>query len=170
MLNSEAIDLIRGGLTGKRPQTWADLGCGSSTFTLALKELLPMGSRLTAVDKARQKLPVHFILADFENDELPLSKLNGILMANSLHYIDDKEKLIKKLEGYFLDTPAFLVVEYDTAVANRWVPYPVSFGEIRRLFTALGYESIVKLAMQPSKFGGGMYAALIKRSAGSTDV
>jgi SAM-dependent methyltransferase len=160
---SEAIDLIKMGVPGTKPQCWADLGCGDGTFTLALKSLLPAGSRLTAVDKAPQRLPVNFVLADIEQDELPLSRLDGIMMANSLHYIADKETLIGKLENHFAETPAFLIVEYDTARVNRWVPYPVSFNQLQDLFTRLGYHSMTKLAEQPSKFGGSMYAALIHK-------
>jgi ubiquinone/menaquinone biosynthesis C-methylase UbiE len=146
----EATELIKGGMSGKKPQCWADLGCGSGTFTHALKGLLPAGSRLTAIDKAPQRLPVNFVLADFEKDELPLKRLDGILMANSLHYVADKEKLIKKLEKYFLEHPAFLIVEYDTNRGNRWVPYPLSFDLLNQLFTGLGYTSVSKLSSLPS--------------------
>ena len=162
---TEATDLIRAGISGKKPQCWADMGCGSGAFTLALKALLPAGSRLTAIDKAPQRLPVNFVLADFEKDELPLTRLDGILMANSLHYVADKEKLIKKLEKYFLEHPAFLIVEYDTNRGNRWVPFPVPFDEVNLLLTRLGYSSVFKLSSLPSKFGGSIYAALIRKNA-----
>jgi trans-aconitate methyltransferase len=163
MEQEEAVSLIRAGVSGMQPQSWADLGCGRGVFTFALKSLLPAGSRLIAVDKESQRLPLHFIKGDFEKDELPLSRLDGILMANSLHFVRDKEKLIRKLEAYFLATPAFLIVEYDTDRANRWVPYPVSSDELRSLFTGLGYSSITKLEVRPSRFGGQLYAALIKK-------
>lgn len=32
------------------PVRWADLGCGSGTFTLALAGLLPSGSTIDAID------------------------------------------------------------------------------------------------------------------------
>lgn len=160
----EATDLIKTGISGKKPQCWADLGCGNGTFTLALKGLLPAGSRLTAIDKAPQRLPVNFVLADFEKDELPLTRLDGIMMANSLHYVADKEKLVGKLEAYFLEHPAFLIVEYDTNYGNRWVPYPVSFDQLNKLFSRLGYTSVSKLSSLPSKYGGSMYAAFIRKN------
>ncbi|WP_428327920.1 class I SAM-dependent methyltransferase [Mucilaginibacter sp.] len=163
MRHSEAVSLIKHGITGKGPQYWADLGCGSGTFTLALRSLLPIGSRLTAVDKDSQNLPVNFIKADFEKEVLPLSGLDGILMANSLHFVRDKETLFTKLESHFSSNQKFLIVEYDTARANRWVPYPIPFDELGLLFTKLGYSSVTKLAEHPSRFGGSLYGALIMR-------
>ena len=163
MQQSDAISLIRDGITGTTAQCWADLGCGSGTFTTALKSLLPAGSRLTAVDKTSQNLPVNFIRVNFEEEELPLSGLDGILMANSLHYIRDKQKLIKKLEAYFSSGPTFLVVEYDSTFANPWVPYPISYANLQKLFTGLGYKTISKLATKRSKFGGTLYSALVNR-------
>jgi ubiquinone/menaquinone biosynthesis C-methylase UbiE len=164
MRETEAQDLIRDAIAGTHPQNWADLGCGSGVFTLALKSLLPAGSRLTAVDKVPQRLPVNFVLADFETDELPLNRLDGILMANSIHYVADKEKLIKKLEGYFQEGPAFVIVEYESNRASRWVPYPMPTESLYPLFKKLGYDSVAILATHPSRFGSDMYAALVKRA------
>lgn len=162
MEHADAIYLIQKAITGTSPQQWADLGSGSGTFTLALKSILPKGSQLTAVDKKNQNLPVPFIKADFEKDELPIKELDGILMANAFHYISDKTKLIRKLETYFAGPPMFLIVEYDTTTSNPWVPYPVNYQNLHQLFTNLGYSSITKLAEIPSRFGGRMYAALIR--------
>lgn len=36
--------------------TWADLGCGSGTFTLALAELLSAGSHIHAIDHVAHQL------------------------------------------------------------------------------------------------------------------
>lgn len=161
MQQSDATALIQNATTGGQPQRWADLGCGSGTFTLALNSILPAGSHITAIDKQAQYLP-NFIKANFEKDDLPLTSLDSILMANSLHYIRDKQKLIKKLEGYFSVSPTFLIVEYDTTRFSSWMPYPISYQKLTTLFTDLGYTSIAKLAEAPSRFGGRMYSALIR--------
>ena len=162
MQQSDAITLIQNAITGDQPQQWADLGCGSGTFTMALKNILPIGSHITAVDKQTQSLPVDFLQADFAKDDLPLSNLDGILMANSIHFTRDKTKLIKKLEPLFATNPTFLIVEYDTARLSPWVPYPINYQNLRKLFTGLGYSSIHHLAELPSRFGGRMYSALIR--------
>jgi hypothetical protein len=83
-------------------------------------------------------------------------------MANSLHYVRDKTKLIKKLESYFAKDPYFLIVEYDTIRYNPWVPYPINYPSLQKLFTDLGYNTITELANVPSRFGGRMYSALIR--------
>lgn len=85
---SDAIKLIEKGVTAMQPQRWADLGCGSGTFTRALASLLPAGSKVIAVDKMFQNLP-DFINADFTTDDLQLGHLDGI-DGNSLHCVKDK--------------------------------------------------------------------------------
>jgi ubiquinone/menaquinone biosynthesis C-methylase UbiE len=161
MDQNKAISLIQNAITDDQPQRWADLGCGAGTFTMALNNTLPAGSHLTPIDKQTQNLP-NFLKANFEKDDLPLSNLDGILMANSIHYIRDKQKLIKKLETYFSTSPTFLIVEYDATHYSPWVPYPINYQKLETLFTELGYSSITKLAEVPSRFSGRMYSALIR--------
>lgn len=166
MKQTDAIALISKGFTAGSAQRWADLGCGGGTFTGALFHLLPAASEIWAIDRQIQHLdiPVNFTMANFETDDLKLAGLDGILMANSLHYIRDKKKLIAKLGAYFSGSPAFLIVEYDTDSANPWVPYPLSFPSLDTLFTALGYNQITKLAERPSAYNRAkIYAALIQR-------
>jgi ubiquinone/menaquinone biosynthesis C-methylase UbiE len=89
------------------PQLWLDLGCGTGLFTLALAGNLPPGSKIIAVDKdekALRKIPatvndvvIQTLAADFVYDALDVKEVDGILMANSLHYVKDKETLLKKL-------------------------------------------------------------------------
>jgi ubiquinone/menaquinone biosynthesis C-methylase UbiE len=162
---SEAITLLEKGITGEYPQHWADLGCGTGTFTLALASLLPAQSYITAIDKNHQHLPsvssgikIDFRKADFVNEPIAVSPLDGVLMANSLHFVANKPKLIGQLEKAFTNSPKFLIVEYDTIRSNPWVPYPISFKRLADEFTGLGYQ-IHKLAESPSRFGGIIYSA-----------
>ena len=91
------------------PTHWADLGCGSGTFTLALAQLLTPGSTIEAIDLRPGIKPqttaggVTIIprSADFVADDLALTGLDGILMANSLHYVRDKLALLQKLRAYY---------------------------------------------------------------------
>ncbi|MFT3981037.1 MAG: class I SAM-dependent methyltransferase [Ferruginibacter sp.] len=158
-------------LAGKA-QHWADLGCGSAVFTAVLASLLPAESRVTAIDKVIQQpeqamdkyIPVSFVQADFEKDTLALEPVDGILMANSFHYTRDKQSLIKKLEQHFKSKKQWLLVEYDSDIANPWVPYPLSFKACEQLFRKAGYSSVKKLGSIASGFGGYMYAAFIDQS------
>ena len=155
------------------PEVWADLGCGAGTFTYALAHLLEPGSTIYAFDKERPRLAalpnpqqVHIKprQLDFLEDDLPVSGLNGILMANSLHYVPGKPAFIDKISRRLQPDGAFLIVEYETSRANPWVPYPVPFLALKALFREAGFTSAGRLNERPSLYGSGhMYAALFKR-------
>lgn len=166
MNHQDAVSFIKNAVKTGDPENWADLGCGSGTFTKALADLLPQGSYVTAIDREQQRLnipAVNFVKANFEKDELNLSGLDGILLANSIHYVPDKKSLIKKLETLFTGSPRFVIIEYDTDKANPWVPYPITFAQLQTLFQDLGYQHIIKLNERPSAYHSGlMYCALIK--------
>ena len=166
MTHEEAVAFIRDAVAADGIQYWADLGCGNGTFTRALVELLPADSHVTAVDRQKQDLRTagaDFIRADFEKDQLELSDLDGILIANALHYVAYKDALVRKLEHLFADTPRFIIIEYDTDRSNPWVPYPLSFKNLKSLFGGMGYRNIEKVNERRSTYGSGrMYCALVE--------
>lgn len=56
-----------------------------------------------------------------------------------------------------------LIVEYDTAQSNRWVPYPLSRTVLSTLFKDAGYSSMAFLGSRPSRYQrSGMYSALVE--------
>jgi ubiquinone/menaquinone biosynthesis C-methylase UbiE len=172
---NEAIRLIRyEGFNTAITQTWADLGCGQGLFTYALADLLPEGSSVYAIDgnlsalkkiSSTDKTTMKTINADFINDDLQLSNLDGIVMANSLHYVKDKPAFIKKANSYMKKESKFLIVEYDAdKPVSTWVPYPVSFQSLKKIFQETGYTSIKKLQERPSIYNSGkIYSAIISR-------
>lgn len=150
---------------------WLDLGCGNGTFTYALAAHLAAGSLITAMDQAPQHLrrvfhqvSIRFMQADFTQAFSLQTPVDGILMANSLHYVKEPEALIRKLSSFFKKhTARFLIIEYDLDNANEWVPFPVSFARLQQLFHEAGYASVQKMAGRPSVYGhGSLYAAIIK--------
>src|SRR4029078_2850665 len=92
-------------LTDGRPQTWADLGSGDGTFTIALASHLPKGSVVHALDIDARSLAdidpspagVDIIthLGDFTEFPWPFSDLDGVLMANSLHYVRGQQTFLR---------------------------------------------------------------------------
>ncbi len=152
-------------------RVWADLGSGSGLFTYALAALLPAGSVIYAIDKNKLVMSqhpkpastiIHQQQGDFIRQALNLPSLDGILMANSLHYVEDKVALIHTLSKYFKEQGSFLIVEYNTDIANRWVPYPISFNTLKSVFKQTGYTKVEKLQEIPSLYRrANLYAALI---------
>ena len=173
MRAQEATDLLAGSRVGALgPTTWADLGCGTGTFTLALADLLSPGSVIHAMDRDRsalRKIPfthggvrISTHRGDFTKQTWPFANLDGILMANSLHYVENQPAFIRDCEPRMTTPRRFLIVEYDTDEPSRWVPYPVSRARLTALFTGAGYSSIGILRSRPSVFRrAALYAALV---------
>jgi len=168
-----AIQLIeRGVISGVTHQKWCDLGAGSGLFTEALATLLPSGSEIIAIDKTAPSigafLPtppgirIEMQQADFTTINYPPRQLDGALMANSLHFVRDKEVFLLKLMEGLKATGRLLLVEYDTDTPNAWVPYPISFASLNTLLKKTGMKEAVKLAHTNSRLQkGGIYCALI---------
>jgi len=176
MTVQEAVQLIeRADFGPEEPQRWVDLGCGNGLFSHALAQLLPSGSSVLGMDKRR--LPFHvtvvegvkleFQKGNFIKDSLPWSDLDGILMANSIHYVADKTGLIGKLRPYLKANGRIIIIEYDTERGNPWVPYPLSFAKSQRLFKDLGFEQVKKIGERNSIYGPRkMYACEITNATG----
>ena len=114
---------------GLGPTTWADLGCGTGTFTLALAELLDTGSLIHVMDRDARALrripPLRHEVAitthggDFITTPWPFTDLHGILMANALHFVGDQAAFIRSCQPRVRPTHRFLIVEYDTDVFDN---------------------------------------------------
>jgi trans-aconitate methyltransferase len=168
----EAVALIDGGVDSHAAEVWADLGCGDGTFTLALALLLAEGSTIHAVDEdpsALRRIPErHAGVAiithaqDFTRQLWPFDALDGILMANALHFVPSQSSFIRACTSR-LRQRRFLLVEYDTDVPNAWVPYPVGRTTAARLFAEAGYPSITPLGSRASRYQRARMYALLAR-------
>lgn len=180
MTLAEAIELIAGAIP-RRAGTWADLGAGDGTFTKALVELLGRGSRIFAVDRdaravstiARwakaQAAEVIPVVADFSAPfDLPGlgdSALDGMIFANSLHYVRDAEAVLARLNARVRPGGRVVFVEYDQHDATRWVPYPIPMDRLPALAASAGLPTPIITATRPSAFGGELYVATADRVA-----
>ena len=148
---------------------WADLGAGTGAFTLALAELLGPDGVVYAVDRDGRALrelasrhphiTLHTLTADFTRP-LSLPPLDGLIMANSLHFVQDKEPVLRLIKGYLKPDGRLLVVEYGTDHGNTWVPYPFAYPTWEKLARQAGFRHSEKLASRPSRFLGEIYAAV----------
>ncbi len=156
---------------------WADLGAGTGAFTLALAELLGTAGTIYAVDQdqralrdlaegMRRQFPhttLHTMSGDF-TERLALPLLDGLVMANSLHFVRAKEPVLRLIQGYLKPEGRLLIVEYGTDRGNHWVPYPFAYPTWEKLARQMGFNHTVKLASRPSRFLGEIYAAASWRS------
>jgi ubiquinone/menaquinone biosynthesis C-methylase UbiE len=159
--------------------TWADLGAGTGAFTLALADLLGPGGHIVAVDRDGSALAANeaavgarfpdvtlrTVVADF-TEPLALPVLDGIVMANSLHFVapDRQGGLVDTLARHLRPGGAFVVVEYDADHGNPWVPHPFRYDTWVRMTAAAGLVAPRRLEHVPSRFLGGIYSAVALRA------
>ena len=174
-----AVELLRSAIqtTGG---TWADFGAGDGVFTRALAEVLGVGSRVYAVDRnereletlehwaARSTHDIVAVTADFTGQfSLPGlgdTKLDGILLANSLHFVRDAGVVLGRLVEMVRGGGTVVLIEYDRRAASRWVPYPISPAALPSLAAASGLSPFEVTSRVPSAFGGELYVAVaVKR-------
>ena len=178
MDHADHVRLLRDGVPDTTG-TWADLGAGEGAFTLALADLLPPDSTIHAIDRDRGALAelerAHERLAkrrplarvvtaagDFTRD-LTLPPLDGVVMANSLHFVKDKKAVLDRVRSLLVARGVLLLVEYDTDVGNDWVPYPLSFETWHRIAPQCGFAEPRLLASHPSRFLRRIYSAASSR-------
>jgi ubiquinone/menaquinone biosynthesis C-methylase UbiE len=151
---------------------WADFGSGDGAFTLALADLLGPEAQIYSVDREAHSLErqeismalqfpdarVTYLVADFTRP-LDLSPLDGIVMANSLHFQRDKEDALALALGYLKPGGRLLLVEYNSDHGNMWVPYPLSYPTWEKLASANGFVQTRLLATTPSRFLREIYSA-----------
>jgi len=163
--------------------TWADLGAGSGAFTLALRELVGPDAILYAVDKDHARLNdlegayrarfgetknLHVLATDFSRS-FDLPPLDGIVMANSLHYFKDQEKVLRQVQTHLKPNGILLLVEYNVDSGNPWVPYPLLFESFRALAPRSGFSEPRLLAKRPSSFLREFYSALCQQASAKQD-
>ena len=153
---------------------YADFGAGSGAFTLALREIIGLDSTICAVDKDksalrelenahRARFHTTRSLILFHNDfsrPLELPPLDGIVMANSLHFFKDKEKILRHVQKFLKPNGALITVEYNVDSGNMWVPHPLTFETYRTLAPRAGFSEPQLLAKVPSRFLKEFYSAV----------
>ena len=112
MQHEDHVRLLRDGVAA-RGGVWADLGSGGGAFTLALADLLGPTATITSIDKDRGALreqeramrarfpgaTVEYRVADFTKP-LDLPPLDGLVMANSLHFVREKAPVLALVRRY----------------------------------------------------------------------
>jgi SAM-dependent methyltransferase len=173
MNHQDHVALLRDGVAG---QVWADVGSGEGAFTLALAELLGPGtiysvdhdsralqSQAQAIRARFPNITLHSQTADF-TQALTLPLLDGMVMANALHFVERKRQIevVRQLRSYLKPDGVFILVEYDVDNGNHWVPNPLSFATWEKLAPQCGFSEVRFLASRPSRFLKAIYSAVAR--------
>ena len=171
MNHADHVALIRSGVEGAGPR-WLELGAGEGAFTLALADVLGPTARIVAVDKDRRALEtmrarvtarfpaasVDTVVGDFTRGQ-PAGSFDGVLAANSLHFVAHPDALLAAIRGLLAPGGRFVLVEYDADRGNPWVPHPISFDRWRREAPAHGFSEPRLIHRVPSRFLNAIYGA-----------
>jgi SAM-dependent methyltransferase len=174
MNHADHLSLISKGVPGPGG-IWAEFGSGRGAFTLALAELLGSNGVIYSVDRDAAALNAQnrAIQSRFEGDEpamnyrvadysqsLDLPPLDGVLMANSLHFQRDKKPVLKLILDYLSPKGSLILVEYNIQQGNPWVPYPISYDDWEVLSQKCGFVETRMLGVRPSRSLREIYSAV----------
>jgi SAM-dependent methyltransferase len=176
MDHSDHLRLIREGIS-PTAGVWADFGSGRGAFTLALAELLEPGATIHSLDRDRSALRAqeravrqHFPHIDLQlhaldfTQPIDLPALEGILMANSLHFQPDPFEVLKRVHAYLKPGGRLVIVEYNITRGNYAVPYPVPYLSFVELAEDAGFSTPRLLTTRPSSSFHEIYSALTLRN------
>jgi SAM-dependent methyltransferase len=160
--------------------TWADIGSGTGAFTLALAELVGPGATIVSVDRDAAPLREQARLvttrfpqtvldqqvADFRN-RLDLPLLDGLVMANALHFVPHREQaqVVRGLAEHLRPGGPFVVVEYDADRGNQYVPYPFRPATWATIAQTAGLERAREIGRVPSRWLGAIWSGVAYRPA-----
>lgn len=171
MKHEVAKNLIEDGVEQTNTkQIWADLGAGNGVFTYALSTLLQEGSLLYAIDmnasrmesiRVWQQIVLKKIQADFVQNGWATEPLNGILMANALHFVKEKESFLKRVKDKLTPDGRLIIVEYEMDRGNTWVPHPIGFNRLQELVNRTGFSGVQKLNEVPSVYNNRMIYSMV---------
>ena len=178
MNHVDHLNLIRKAIPGPGG-TWAELGSGRGAFTLALAELVGPSGIIYSIDQNagvlnEQKRAIekrfgdlqplmHYWKADF-TQHLELPCLDGLLMANSLHFRRDKKSVLKLVYDYLSPSGYLILVEYNLHQGNTWVPHPIPFEEWEELTQEFGFVDSRLLGTRPSRTMREIYSAVCQKA------
>jgi len=161
--HADLVALLKDGVSEPGGR-WADLGAGEGNFTRALVDLLGPEAHITAVDRDAGALraiggDIETRVADFTRP-LDLHDLDGVVMANSLHFVRDKQPVLEAVRRMLRPGGRLIIVEYGTDRGNPWVPHPFTFEQWEKMAAQAGFRSTRLLKTIPSRWLGSMYSAV----------
>lgn len=105
---------------------------------------------------------VRYVPGDF-GEPLAIGLLDGVVMANSLHFIADRREALAGIHAMIRPGGRLVLVEYDTDSGNPWIPFPLSLRTWERVAADAGFRETTRLHRVPSRHAGAIYSALSYR-------
>jgi ubiquinone/menaquinone biosynthesis C-methylase UbiE len=153
---------------------WVELACGDGVFAEITLEIASPEIKIIGLDidrsaltqfrdhlekkKSEDLLPLQ---ADLEHS-LPMSKVDGIILANGLHFFPEQQQIqiltncasVLKHDGHIL------IIEYNTERSTTAVPYRLPERNIYRLLIDAGFSAPLKISHVSSSYLGQLYSVL----------
>jgi ubiquinone/menaquinone biosynthesis C-methylase UbiE len=177
MNDADALDLLRTAVPAADEEVWADLGAGTGVFTRALAALVGPAGRVIAVDRDARALEslrrsaaggpagaIDVMVGDVTR-VLPLPPLDGVVMANVLHFVADAMGVLSRVAALLKPGGRLVVIEYEGRRPSRWVPHPVDSARLVELAAGAGFTPPRVISRRPSLFGGDIYVAAAEKAA-----
>ena len=172
MDHADHVHFLRNGIPAPGG-VWAEFGAGRGAFTLALADLIGPTGNIRAIDQDERALRanartmctrfpdlrVQYEVGDY-TQPLRLPPLDGIVMANTLHFQLDQPTVLRHCRRYLRPRGRLLLVEYNLNQAHVAVPHPVAYPRWLRLAQDAGLGHTALLATRPSRFLREIYAAV----------
>lgn len=176
MNQRDAIELLRAAIPSAEGDVWADLGAGSGVFTRALATLMGAVGRVIAVDRdadeldsirawaahPRDSATIETLVADVSRP-MELPPLDGVVMANVLHFIADAEGALRRIAAHLRPGGRLVLIEYEGRRPSPWVPFPLSAARFAEFAASAGLTRPRVMATRRSAYGGELYVALCER-------
>lgn len=176
MNDADALDLLRAAVPAADGEVWADLGAGTGVFTRALAALVGPAGRVIAVDRDSRALgalgeraatgsagAIALVRGDVTRT-MALPPLDGVVMANVLHFVADAEGVLSRVAGLLKPGGRLVLIEYEGRRPSRWVPHPVDSARFVELAAGAGFTPPRVVARRPSLFGGDIYVSVAERA------
>lgn len=172
MNHADHVRLLSGGIPAQGG-LWGDFGSGTGAFTLALADLIGSTGIIYSIDRDRNALAqqeqtmrerfpqvaLHTLVADFSHP-VQIPSLDGIVMANALHFLRDKDRTVQLLKSYLKPSGRLVLVEYNVDSGNLWVPHPISFTSWQAIAKRNGFAETKLIGTQPSRFLKEIFSAV----------
>lgn len=172
MVHKDHVRLIEQGIVKNGGGVWADFGSGDGAFTLALRDIAGSGVQIYSIDEQKGRLSVQkgqfelmfpqtkitYLDADFTGP-LDLPPLDGLVVANAIHFFQDHVGMIRKLASYLKPGGSFIIVEYNADQGNQWVPYPFTYEQFKQFALEAGLKNPQLLSTIKSGMLDEIYAA-----------